>query len=668
MGLGLGAPSGTTPTTRNLGVFLLLIPVCDRNAPTCTNSPNYRGPRWLRSIPVPFCRLSARIEFSGDRGLVVTARALARSGLVHEHTFAIDDSIARMTILASNVLMGAFQRKVCLRLVVEERRLPMFRIVTLLAGLRFPRFDELARVRILVAARARCRRRTERRLGELALGTGRLVALFAVNLRVRAKQWELGLGMVETRELEPGLHGVAGLASRRAAVRLFLRHAVAEFTVVRILMAPGARAVIEPVGHDFRGVPSLALRVAFGARHGEVRARQPEAALLMLCDREGRRMESADRVARLAPVVVRRRRKLPLVNVLVAVEAFRERKLVPRRGPRGNVALVARHLGVLSFERIRGESVLLHAEQRRLPAIHGVTGGAFALVLPLRELPAVGIGIVAVRAIRERDLFLEIAVRVALQAIHLRVLAEQGKLRLGVIELLARRNLLPAGSGVARLAGLRERAVMRIGVAITALGKGNAGEPRLPARRRGGMALLARDLCVKARQRESRLGVIEICRCFPVVEVVALETILAELSFVRVLVARHALLRQSEERPVQILHLNERPDGPLDVGGGMALGASDPRVLPLQGITRFAVVEFLERRLPVDQREVFAIVLRMAFRAVVLVGIMCVQPMAGRKLRRDFFVALLALQDLRAFSDAMAAGALRRPAERSVRF
>jgi len=104
------------------------------------------------------------------------------------------------------------------------------------------------------------------------------------------------------------------------------------------------------------------------------------------------------------------------------------------------------------------------------------------------------------------------------------------------------------------------------------------------------------------------------------------------------------------------------------VGGGMALGASDPRVLPLQGITRFAVVEFLERRLPVDQREVFAIVLRMAFRAVVLVGIMCVQPMAGRKLRRDFFVALLALQDLRAFSDAMAAGALRRPAERSVRF
>lgn len=271
----------------------------------------------------------------------MAARALARSGLVHQHTVVIDDSIALVTILAGHVLMGAFQRKISLRLVVEKRRLPMLRIMALLAGLRLPCFHELSRVRILVAARARRRRRTERRLRDLALRTGRLVTLLAMNLRVRADQRELGLRVVKAREVHPGFHRVASLASGRGAVRLLSLHAVAEFSVVRILVASGARPVIEAVGHEFRRVPCLALRMTFGARNGEVRARQTETALLMLCDREGRRPESADRVARLAPVVVPRRCKLPLVNVLVAVETLRKRKLVPRGGPRGNVTLVA---------------------------------------------------------------------------------------------------------------------------------------------------------------------------------------------------------------------------------------------------------------------------------------------------------------------------------------
>ena len=367
-------------------------------------------------------------------------------------------------------------------------------------------------------------------------------------------------------------------------------------------------------------------------------------------------------------IVVRRRRELAVVNVLVTIETFREFKLVARGSAGGNVAFVARHFGVLSIERIRGESVLLHAEERRLPSVHGVAGGAFAFVLPLRELPAVGIGRVAVRTLRVRHRLFEIAFRVALQAIHLCVLAEQGKLRLRVIELLVRRDLLPAGSRVTRLAGLRERAVVRIGVAIAAFRKRHAGESRLAARRRRRVAFLACDLRVKAREREFRLRMVELGRRFPVVEIVALEAVLAELSFVRILVARPALLRQPEERPVQILHLNERPRGALDVSGGVALVTSDGRVLPLQRVARLAVVEFLERRIPVDQREVFAVMFGVALRAVVLVGIVRVQAAARSELRGDFLMAFLALQERGTFSDRVAAGALRRAAERSVRF
>ena len=123
----------------------------------------------------------------------MAACALTGRGLVHEHTFVIDHSIALVAILAGHVLVGALQRKIGLRLVIEKRGLPVFRVVALFARLRLSRLDELAGVRILVAARALCRRRTERRLGELSLGADRLVTLLAMNFHVRADQRKLRL-------------------------------------------------------------------------------------------------------------------------------------------------------------------------------------------------------------------------------------------------------------------------------------------------------------------------------------------------------------------------------------------------------------------------------------------------------------------------------------------
>lgn len=61
------------------------------------------------------------------------------------------------------------------------------------------------------------------------------------------------------------------------------------------------------------------------------------------------------------------------------------------------------------------------------------------------------------------------------------------------------------------------------------------------------MTLLAGNLDVEAGQRVASLGMIEpVCR-FPIREVVTLQAIVSELALVHVLVAGHAILRQSEK-------------------------------------------------------------------------------------------------------------------------
>ena len=133
--------------------------------------------------------------------------------------------------------------------------------------------------------------------------------------------------------------------------------------------------------------------------------------------------------------------------------------------------------------------------------------------------------------------------------------------------------------------------MMRVGMAVAALGERDAGKSRLAARRGGGVAFLAGHLRVKARQRKSRLAVIEFLRPLPVHEIVALEAILPQLSFMWVLVAIDAILNQSEERPVQILHLDLRPLGFANVRRRVALVAVSLRVFVLQRVAGLSVIE-----------------------------------------------------------------------------
>ena len=147
--------------------------------------------------------------------------------------------------------------------------------------------------------------------------------------------------------------------------------------------------------------------------------------------------------------------------------------------------------------------MLLHRESGGFPSLHVVAGSALAAIRPLHELPLVRIGFVTVHAFRKNEGLLEIAISVALGAFHRGMLAFQRELRFRVVEAFIhrlQRNLLPAAGVVARLAALREAAVVRIFVAVRAGIERNAGILRLPIRSVY-MALGALHLCVQSGQR-----------------------------------------------------------------------------------------------------------------------------------------------------------------------
>jgi len=92
---------------------------------------------------------------------------------------------------------------------------------------------------------------------------------------------------------------------------------------------------------------------------------------------------------------------------------------------------------------------------------------------------------------------------------------------------------------------------------------------------------------------------------------------------------------------------------------GVALIARKPRVFSLQRVSGLRVIKRLLRRYPVNQREVFAVVLGVAFRAVGFIRIFRVKAAIACQLRGNFRVASLAIQNRGAFADHMATRALR---------
>lgn len=238
--------------------------------------------------------------------------------------------------------------------------------------------------------------------------------------------------------------------------------------------------------------------------------------------------------------------------------------------------------------------MLFDAEQRRFPAIDGVTLSALALFRPGVELPFVGIGSVTILAIGKRNLFLKVILDVAGGTSDADMLSGQRILGLGMIEVVAGQQRLPASCRVAGVAGFLEFTAVRIDVTIVAFAKLHVLVTDGPARGVSLMALVAGNLDVQAGQRIAGLGVVKfLANHFPGFDGVALGAFVAELTLVGVLVAGRACGGLAEEGLRRILVLDQLPEVRKHVAGSVAFLACEIGMLAFELVACQAMIKFL---------------------------------------------------------------------------
>ncbi len=133
---------------------------------------------------------------------------------------------------------------------------------------------------------------------------------------------------------------MAGLASGGVAVGALRDHSGAKLAAVRILMAGRAGTILKFV-LDWFSCPGQRRHVALSARNRHVGPGERETGLLVASQCKHRRLESSNVVAILAAILVRRRGKLALVNILMTALARCLGDLVDGVLALGDVALVA---------------------------------------------------------------------------------------------------------------------------------------------------------------------------------------------------------------------------------------------------------------------------------------------------------------------------------------
>ena len=147
----------------------------------------------------------------------------------------------------------------------------------------------------------------------------------------------------------------------------------------------------------------------------------------------------------------------------------------------------------------------------------------------------------------------------------------------------------------------------------------------------------------------------------PAFGIVTLQTIGSQPTLVLVFVAGGAARRNPQECPIKIFEFDTLTFARRNVRGIVAAVTADARVFSLKRITGLAVIECLD--IPLDEIEVFAIVLGVAsraFRARINRAVICsVQSFSGAHSCRDLAVATQALECGFASRDFVTGGAFR---------
>jgi len=288
---------------------------------------------------------------------------------------------------------------------------------------------------------------------------------------------------------------------------------------------------------------------------------------------------------------------------------------------------------------------------------------AFALARACFKLAFVRIGRVADGALFKGKRLFEIACRVAFGASHFFVHSDQRIFCFGMVELHRRIHFFPGGRRMAGFARSLKRTFVRIGVAIDASAELDTSKLHGLVGARGDVALLAGDLDVHSGQRVLGLGVVELLGLLPVGYIVAAHAVGPELPSMDVFVARRAILRKPQKRTGKIFLSNQLALRRDHMCRRVALFARYRFVFFDERVAGLAMIELLERRLPVDQREILAVMLEVATDAIPAVGIfhteLGVVPLARRQTVRNFLMAIEALERRRAGSELVATIALR---------
>ena len=289
----------------------------------------------------------------------MACRTFRRRLLINSHQLVIDHARLYVTFRAWNVGMASLQREMRLRIMVKGRRDPALRIMAVRAmGVAFLRKLAVMHIPVTTLTKLRCSLELH-----FLCADGHLVTSATFDGAVRTQQRELRFRMVEAIHICPGPHVVAGFASERRPIGPELCHAILEFAVVRIRVARGAALILEMKRQNLVRSARRAHLMTIRAGHGCMRSRQSKTGVAMLGDSECGSVEVLDRVTAFTFVLIRRRGKLPIVCVLVAIGASRKLHFINRVLACRQMALGAFDGDMLPFQRVIRGVVFLHPEE-----------------------------------------------------------------------------------------------------------------------------------------------------------------------------------------------------------------------------------------------------------------------------------------------------------------